>query len=49
MDVHDAAAWSSIAPLSEQSVKAASAPIEFPDFTRGTRNKRSASAIATLA
>ena len=48
MDVYDAAAWSSIAPLSEQSVKGGSAPIEFPDFTRGTWNKRSNSAIATL-
>ena len=27
-------------PLSEQSVKAGSAPIEFPDFTRGAWNKR---------
>ncbi len=49
MDVYDAAAWSSVAPLSEQSVKSGSAPIEFPDFTRGDWNRRSASAIATLA
>jgi hypothetical protein len=49
MDVYDAAAWSSVVPLSEQSVKAGSAPIEFPDFTRGQWSERSASSIATLA
>jgi len=49
MDVYDAAAWSSVAPLSEESVKSGSLPIQFPDFTRGGWNKRSASAIATLA
>jgi predicted dehydrogenase len=49
IDVYDAAAWSSVAPLSEQSVKGGSAPIEFPDFTRGEWNKRSISAIATFA
>lgn len=48
MDVYDAAAWSSVAPLSEESVKGGSSPIEFPDFTRGEWNKRSISAIATL-
>ncbi len=48
MDVYDAAAWASVAPLSEQSVKSGSAPIEFPDFTRGGWNKRGPSAIATL-
>jgi hypothetical protein len=35
--------------LSEQSVKGGSAPIEFPDFTRGEWKKRDASAIATLS
>ena len=35
MDVYDAAAWSAPAPLSEQSVARGSAPVEFPDFTRG--------------
>ncbi|HEX3893428.1 MAG TPA: Gfo/Idh/MocA family oxidoreductase [Terracidiphilus sp.] len=49
MDVYDAAAWSSVGPLSEQSVKSGSAPIEFPDFTRGDWNKRTASAIATIS
>src|ERR1700743_1806550 len=39
MDVYDAAAWSSVTPLSEQSVKAGSAPMEFPDFTRGEWKK----------
>jgi Oxidoreductase family, NAD-binding Rossmann fold len=35
MDVYDAAAWSAPAPLSEQSVAGGSAPVPFPDFTRG--------------
>jgi predicted dehydrogenase len=47
MDVYDAAAWSSIAPLSVSSVSHGSALIEFPDFTRGKWQQRQASAIAT--
>lgn len=47
MDVYDAAAWASVAPLSEESVKRGSAPIQFPDFTRGQWSRRSESAIAT--
>ena len=35
MDVYDAAAWSAPAPLSEMSVAKGSAPVPFPDFTRG--------------
>ena len=35
MDVYDAAAWSVPGPLSEQSVAKGSAPVNFPDFTRG--------------
>lgn len=35
IDVYDAAAWSSIIPLSEESVKKGSIPLEIPDFTRG--------------
>lgn len=35
MDVYDAAAWSAPGPLSEASVKKGSAPMKFPDFTRG--------------
>ena len=34
-DVYDAAAWSVPFPLSEQSVQRGSAPMKFPDFTRG--------------
>lgn len=34
-DVYDAAAWSVPFPLSEQSMKKGSAPVQFPDFTRG--------------
>ena len=41
-DVYDAAAWSSIVPLSEWSVKNNSNSIEIPDFTAGAwkKNKR---------
>lgn len=35
IDVYDAAAWSVIVPLSEQSVGARSRPVDIPDFTRG--------------
>jgi hypothetical protein len=35
MDVYDAAAWSAPGPLSELSVLHGSAPVKFPDFTRG--------------
>jgi len=35
MDVYDAAAWSSIVPLSEWSVANLSNPVRIPDFTRG--------------
>lgn len=47
MDVYDAAAWSAVAPLSVTSVSRGSAPIEFPDFTRGHWQHREISAIAT--
>jgi len=40
MDVYDAAAWSVIGPLSEQSIAAGSAPIAIPDFTRGKWKNR---------
>jgi hypothetical protein len=36
MDVYDAALWSSIAPLSEQSVANRSKSIDIPDFTGGS-------------
>jgi predicted dehydrogenase len=35
IDVYDAAAWSAPGPLSEASVAKGSAPMPFPDFTRG--------------
>ena len=35
MDVYDAAEWSCITELSEQSVLNGSIPVEIPDFTRG--------------
>jgi hypothetical protein len=41
MDVYDGAAWSAPGPLSVASVAQGSAPVKFPDFTRGAWNKRS--------
>jgi len=35
MDVYDAAAWSAVSALSEQSIAQNGKPIKFPDFTRG--------------
>ena len=35
MDVCDAASWSMVSALSEQSVTNRSRPVDFPDFTRG--------------
>lgn len=35
MDVYDAAAWSVVSALSEESVANRSKPVDFPDFTRG--------------
>lgn len=42
IDVYDAAAWSVISPLSEESVARGGCPVEFPDFTGGkwTTNQR---------
>ncbi|MCA9132700.1 MAG: hypothetical protein KDA45_06085 [Planctomycetales bacterium] len=34
-DVYDAASWSAVAGLSEQSVANRSQAVDFPDFTRG--------------
>jgi hypothetical protein len=35
IDVYDAAEWSCIAELSEQSAQQGGIPIKIPDFTRG--------------
>lgn len=35
MDVYDAAAWSAVTPLSEQSIELGHETVEFPDFTGG--------------
>ncbi len=35
IDVYDAAAWSAISPLSEQSIAGNNKPVDIPDFTRG--------------
>jgi hypothetical protein len=34
-DVYDAAAWSAITPLSEQSIALGNETVDFPDFTSG--------------
>ena len=35
IDVYDAAVWSAVSPLSEQSIAGGSKAVDFPDFTRG--------------
>jgi hypothetical protein len=35
LDVYDAAAWSAITPLSEQSIEMGNETVDFPDFTSG--------------
>lgn len=35
VDVYDAATWMAVTALSEQSIATGSAPVAFPDFTRG--------------
>ncbi len=45
LDVYDAAAWSAPGPLSEQSLASGSAPVKFPDFTRGRWKERRGCAI----
>ena len=40
LDAYDAASWSAITPLSEQSIAQGSEPMAFPDFTRGNWMKR---------
>jgi hypothetical protein len=48
MDVYDAAALSAPGPLSRASVEQGSAPIRFPDFTRGRWMERKGSPIAEI-
>lgn len=40
MDAYDAAAWSTVTPLSELSIENNGEPQDFPDFTRGNWIKR---------
>jgi hypothetical protein len=40
MDVYDAAAWSAITPLSEQSIASGNQTVKFPDFTKGKWKER---------
>ena len=46
LTVYDAAAWSSIVPLSIASVSQGSAPVVVPDFTRGAWRHQSPGALA---
>jgi len=46
LTVYDAAAWSSIVPLSIASVSKGSAPVAVPDFTRGAWKHQPPSALA---
>ncbi len=39
MDVYDAAEWSCLVPLTEESVRNGGKPVEIPDFTRGAWEK----------
>jgi len=48
LDVYDAATWSAPGPLSEMSVAQGSAPVKFPDFTRGKWKERKGSPIASV-
>jgi hypothetical protein len=45
MDVYDGAAWSVPTPLSKTSLAQGSAPVKFPDFTRGLWKKRNGCSI----
>ncbi len=49
MTVYDAAAWSSIVPLSIASVSKGSAPVVVPDFTRGAWREQRPTALAGTA
>lgn len=40
LDVYDAAAWTAISPLSQESIAGGGSNIEFPDFTQGKWEKR---------
>ncbi len=48
MDVYDAASLSAPGPLSRSSVQQGSAPMKFPDFTRGRWKDRPGSPIAAI-
>ncbi len=48
MTVYDAAAWSSVVPLSIESVSKGSAPVVVPDFTRGEWRDQKPIGIVTV-
>ena len=39
MDVYDAAEWSCLVELTEQSVLGGNIPVDIPDFSRNTKSK----------
>ena len=49
LTVYDAAAWSSLVPLSIASVTQGSAPVTVPDFTRGAWRNQPPCALASLS
>ena len=48
IDVYDAATWSAITYLSEQSIAAGGAPQSFPDFTSGRWTTRTSEDVIAL-
>lgn len=48
MDVYDAAAWSAVAPLSEQSVAKRSSSVDIPDFTSNSWKTNKPVDVTTL-
>lgn len=48
IDVYDSVAWSAVSELTERSVAAGSAAVEFPDFTRGRWREYPPLGIETL-
>ena len=42
IDIYDAAIMMAVTPLSELSIKMGNAPVEFPDFTEGIEDRKTA-------
>ena len=48
MDVYDAAVWSAVTALSENSIASGSQTVDFPDFTRGKWQQKEPLGIETI-